>query len=511
MLIPQRRASRKLVCLAVAAATLAGATAAAAAVDPLVRVTGTSPFAAGCEGAPQTGTVYPGGEVEPWVDVNPADEDNVIGDWQQDRYSNGGARGNRSAFSLDGGQTWTIPPVSTAPDTGQAKFSRCTGGNAANGGDFERATDPWVSISPDGTAHQVALSINDSNVNNAILTSRSFDMGRNWEDPVVVKFDDNPTVFNDKETLTADPHDSNFVYVTWQRIVSPNERASSRAAINAAVFRSLAWFARSDNGGASYDVVKPIFNPGAFNQTIGNQIVVLPNGDLVMLFNLILNTGPRQNRGFTAAVMRSTDRGDTWSAPIRIDRMFTDGVRDPADGHDVRTGDILPQIAVDENSGALYVVWQDDRFTGQEQIAFSSSTDGGRTWSPTQRISRVGGVNQAFTPTVRVADDGTIGVQHYDFRNDDPETTPPLTTDVWLLRSEDGGDSWTEERVGNTSFDMTIAPDALGYFVGDYAGLDFAGGGMRPGFKPFHVRSNEPLNPLNRTDVFATTASTAGP
>jgi hypothetical protein len=507
----KRRASRRLVCFVVAAATLAGATVAGAAVDPLVRVTGTSPFAAGCEGVPQTGTVYPGAEVEPWVDVNPANENNVIGDWQQDRYSNGGARGNRSGYSLDGGQTWAIPPVSAAPDTGQAKFSRCTGGTAANGGDFERATDPWVSISPDGTAHQVALSINDSNVDNAVLTSRSFDEGANWEDPVVVKFDDNPTFFNDKETLTADPLDSDFVYVTWQRIVSPNEQASARAAIRAAAFRSIAWFARSDDGGASYDVVKPIFNPGNKNQTIGNQIVVLPNGDLVMVFNLIRNTGDRKNRPYTAAVMRSTDRGDTWSGPILIDRMFTDGVRDPADGHDVRTGDIIPQIAVDEESGDLYVVWQDDRFTGQEQIAFSSSTDGGLTWGPTRRISKVGGVNQAFTPTVRVADDGTVAVQHYDFRNDNPATTPPLTTDVWLLRSEDFGANWTEERVGATSFDMTVAPDALGYFVGDYAGLDFAGSGLKPGFKPFHVRANAATDLLNRTDVFATTASTAGP
>jgi hypothetical protein len=511
MLIPHRRASRTLAGLVVAATTLGGATVAGAAVDPLVTVTGPSPFAAGCEGTPQTGTVYPGAEVEPWVDVNPANENNVVGNWQQDRYSNGGARGNRSAYSLDGGQTWTVPPVSSTPDTGQAKFSRCTGGNAANGGDFERATDPWVSFSPNGTSHQVALSINDSNVANAVLTSRSFDSGANWEDPVVVKFDDNATVFNDKETLTADPLDSDFVYVTWQRLVFPNEMASSRAAERAAAFRSIAWFARSDDGGASYDLVRPIFNPGNKNQTIGNQIVVLPNGDLVMLFNLIRNTGDRKNRGFTAAVMRSTDRGDTWSGPILIDRMLTDAVRDPADGHDVRTGDLLPQIAVDESTGELFVVWQDDRFTGQEQIAFSRSTDGGRSWSATQRISTVGGVNQAFLPTVRVADDGTVAVQHYDFRSDDPASSPPLTTDVWLLRSEDDGATWTEERVGNTSFDMTVAPDALGYFVGDYAGLDFAGGGARPGFKSFHVRANAAGNLLNRTDAFATTASTHGP
>jgi hypothetical protein len=157
----------------------------------------------------------------------------------------------------------------------------------------------------------------------------------------------------------------------------------------------------------------------------------------------------------------------------------------------------------------------DDRFTGQEQMALSKSTDGGLTWSAAQRISTVGGVNQAFTPTVRVADDGTVAVQHYDFRFDDPATTPPLTTDVWLLRSPDGGASWTEERIGNPgdgtgSFDMTTAPDALGYFVGDYAGLDFAGSGVEPGFKPFHVRANSG-NLLNRTDVFSTTASLGGP
>ena len=129
--------------------------------------------------------------------------------------------------------------------------------------------------------------------------------------------------------------------------------------------------------------------------------------------------------------------------------MITDGVTDPADGHPVRTGDLIPQIAVDDESGALYVVWQDDRFTGQEQIAFSSSIDGGLSWSATRRISTVGGVNQAFTPTVRVADDGTVAVQHYDFRFDDPTSTPPLTTDVWLLRSGNGGASWTEERIGS--------------------------------------------------------------
>ena len=72
--------------------------------------------------------------------------------------------------------------------------------------------------------------------------------------------------------------------------MAPSINASARAGERAAAFRSIAWFARSDDNGASYDTVKPILDPGNKNQTIGNQIVVLPNGDLVMVFNLIRNT-----------------------------------------------------------------------------------------------------------------------------------------------------------------------------------------------------------------------------
>ena len=67
-----------------------------------------SPFAAGCEGTPVAGTLYPNSEVEPFVAVNPANAANLIGVWQQDRWSNGGAKGLLGASSFDGGRTWTI-------------------------------------------------------------------------------------------------------------------------------------------------------------------------------------------------------------------------------------------------------------------------------------------------------------------------------------------------------------------------------------------------------------------
>src|SRR5688572_1096808 len=127
-----QRTSRRLrqVFALAAAVALFAVGSAVATVDPTVRVSPiTSPFGgtasgAACQGQAQTGTNYPGAEVEPFVDVNPMNPDNVVGNWQQDRWSNGGATGNMSAYSENGGQSWTIPPVlPAAPNMGQAKFS----------------------------------------------------------------------------------------------------------------------------------------------------------------------------------------------------------------------------------------------------------------------------------------------------------------------------------------------------------------------------------------------------
>src|SRR5215211_814424 len=73
-----RASARRAVLAGVLAAVAIAPATAAAAVDPLTLVSGPSPFAAGCEGAPQTGTVFRNAEVEPWVDVNLADANNLV-------------------------------------------------------------------------------------------------------------------------------------------------------------------------------------------------------------------------------------------------------------------------------------------------------------------------------------------------------------------------------------------------------------------------------------------------
>jgi hypothetical protein len=488
-----------------------------------VRVSGSSPFAPGCGGpgeAVNGGFNYLNAEVEPWVSVNPVNPANMVGFWQQDRWSDGGAHGLVAGVSMDGGATWrqTWPAV-----------SRCAGAAPGDPGYFERSTDPWVSFSPNGDLHAISLSFDDSTARNAILVSKSTDGGASWQRPITVRFD-NPRVvgnnFNDKESLTADPGDSRFAYAVWDRLVSPSERASASGYEHGGLqaWRGPTWFARTTDGGQTWEPARPIYDPGERNQTISNQIVVTPDGTLVNGFQLIkASQNNHGTRGLHIAAMRSTDKGATWSAPVIVAPDPAFGTRDPEPVvcrsfnpnpcNFVRTGDLVPDFAVDRtggpNNGTVYAVWQQHRaFTvlGQpvdDAIMLSRSTDGGRTWSEPVQVNQTpaGSYNrQAFIPSVHVRANGDVAVSYYDMRNDvagDAE----LSTDVWIAHSHDAGLSWDTETHLSGPFDMRTAPYAGGYFVGDYEGLDSVG----DVFRPFFVQANTGV-PANPTDAFSTSA-----
>ena len=74
----------------------AGARAAPYFPSGLTQVSGASPFASCTADAGQVGTVFVGSEVEPWIAVNPTNPSNIVGIYQQDRWSNGAARGMRN-------------------------------------------------------------------------------------------------------------------------------------------------------------------------------------------------------------------------------------------------------------------------------------------------------------------------------------------------------------------------------------------------------------------------------
>jgi len=441
---------------------------------PLVRVSAGSELAVGCNG-PQAGTVFVNTEVEPSVAINPANPAQIVGAWQQDRWNNGGAQGLTLGASSDGGDTWT---VSTAT------FSVCTGGNAANLGDYERATDPWVAISPNGVVFVLGLSFTGDTLapgsSSAMLVARSTDGGLTWSTPFEL-IRDGADFFNDKGAITADTGDSNYVYAVWDRL-DQNEDGPT-------------WFARTIDGGVSWEPARSIFDAGPGNQTLGNQILVLPGGAIVNVFNeidIVNNTASSSLRA-----MRSDDHGVTWGDPVTIAELLAIGAADPETNVVIRDGAGLFSAAVD-TSGVLYVAWQDSRFTdgARDSIALSRSLDGGATWTDPLQVNSDANV-PAFTPTINVRSDGVIGISYYDFRNNTSDRNT-LPTDYWLATSTDA-DTFIEAHLSGP-FDLDFAPDAGGLFLGDYQSLASDGNA----FLPFFVQTNTDTE--NPTDVFIGTA-----
>jgi hypothetical protein len=516
-------------------ATLVGA---AGAATPLVKVTDApSPFPPGCDGVAADGANYANSEVEVRVAVDPRNPAHAVGVWQQDRWSTGGAHGLVAATTHDG-LHWSR---SFAP------FSRCAGGTAANGGDYPRASDPWVDFAPNGDVYQASLSVNLQDVTTAVLVSRSADGGATWQQPVTLRRDTGDA-FNDKESVTADPTDpaGRRVYVVWDRLEGAGLPAGAAAASPLPLVPSKgpAWLARTVDGGATWEPARPIYDPGPGQQTIGNQIVVLPDGTLIDGFavgsgglgrdadggrdgggvdparglepDATTRAGPgdelpgagdlpsdpeaRNLAGFAVAVMRSSDHGATWSAPTVIDQ-----IRPGENSARLRAGQILPTFAVDPATGTVAAVWLDGRFDPSRRaaVALATSTDAGRTWTPPRRVSQTPAAGDAVLPSVAFAPDGTLGVSYYDFRNR-PVSSTAITTDAWLATCPPPctqGATWHESHLGGP-FDAAKAPDSGGAFLGDYEGLV----GIGPGrFRAFFVEA-DPGSSDDPTNVFSTEA-----
>ena len=433
--------------------------------------------------------LYPGSEIEPRSAINPTNPLNIVGEYQQDRWSDGGSRGLVASVSHDGGASWARVVV--------PKTTRCSGGM------FDRASDPWVSFGPNGDLYALSLSFNIFDMHNAILMSKSTNGGDSWSDPIALAED--MTDGLDKESITADPNDSNNVYAAWDRIVTPggSTHASDQGILRARSYKSQTFFTRSTDGGAHWGTPQQLFVDSSFSGSIGSIIGVL--GDGRALLDGLQTYGSADWKGGpcgSMSVLRSTDRGVTWTKkPIIVGPLSCTyaGAHNPDSGALVRSGG-LPDLAVDGNKA--YMVWEDALPTAPTtgRILFSQSLNGGLTWSAPIVISHTPAEADAFVPTVAVNSNHTIGVSYYDFRNNTADGI--ASTDLWLVRcpaSCASSAGWsTEARVTPSSFDMSAAPVARGEFIGDYMGMTTNGAT----FQPFFIQSGTPPAANGPTDAY---------
>ncbi|MFF7239997.1 neuraminidase (sialidase) [Streptomyces collinus] len=472
-------------------ATLAGAAPAAADHDfggsPLVKVSPGDPYAKCTIGARSPDSVvHPGTEVEPYLSVDPRDARRVVTVFQQDRWSDGGARGLAAAWSTNG-RTFRR---STLP------FSLC----APHGADFERASDPWVSTGPDGTVYASGEGVDFTrSTRSALLAATSRDGGRTWRDLTTTHVDEQP-FFNDKPSLTADPVRKGTAYQVWDRLDNDPPGPSS---LDGPGYLSL-----TRDGGRTWSRARRFVRTDAVpdTQTIGHVIVVDRRTGTLHDFYDSLTYSDDLNTVIEAhyAMVTSRDAGRTWSAPVTVARDTSVPEVDPNDpAKTLRAGSTLPSPAVDARTGALYMAYEGSDFSGgrSDSVQLVRSADGGRTWRAPEPVSPKG--VPAFSPSIAVDERGTVALTYYDLRFLKPGNTTTLPTACQLATWPHGDPGHRTERRISPVFDWLQAPFSGGYFLGDYQGLTAAGKGVRAVLTQTHSGA-----PHNRTDVYSGTFRT---
>jgi hypothetical protein len=378
-------------------------------------------------------------QAEPYLHANPENPDNLIAGWQENRFSNGGARALNYAVTFDGGRTWS-----------EASLPMLT---VVNGGVWERASDPWVEFGPGNRVYYTSLLFNSTRPDNAIGVSVSTDGGSTWGNPVIVT--QSTADFEDKQALTVDTYPASpffgNVYVAWDRNVDSNGFTTAQHLL----------VSRSTNGGSTYNRPVRTRKKGA---NIGVIPRVGPDGTLYLAWA----GGSLSGANLSIFFAKSTDGGLSFSPKKKLARIQAAGVAN------LRAGAMLPSMAVDPTTGDLYVAWADARWTGVDQATIMISRDKGATWSDPARVTDGPSNAPAFTVSVAANAQRGVAVSYYSLQND-PQRR--FLADQYVRVSEDGGRTFLPSiRVTRSSFDVRFAAQASGFFLGDYNGLTGAGG-----------------------------------
>ncbi|MED4003658.1 sialidase family protein [Priestia aryabhattai] len=282
----------------------------------------------------------------------------------------------------------------------------------------------------------------------------STDNGQTFGSPFIVGPGYGTYINNDKTNITIDNSQvSPFLgnaYVVYNRQFNINNYSGSAA-----------FLSRSSNGG------------NTFSSTIllSNEKDTVQRPDVTVGITGIVYAGwITTNQGSAFYIKRSFDGGLTFDAnPITVSNvvLVPQVLPVPGYGFTVLT---FANLATDRsngpNSGNIYAVWQDNRL-GYSDVFLSKSVDRGATWSTPVSITGAPQGSQNFFPAIDVDPLlGVVNVVYYTNRLDN------FNLDVFIARSIDGGNIFTNQRVTTTSFNPNGTSPTPAPLIGDYIDVE---------------------------------------
>jgi hypothetical protein len=232
------------------------------------------------------------------------------------------------------------------------------------------------------------------------------------------------------------------------------------------------FFARTINGGVTWE--NPLsWAPPAGLYSQGHDVDACPNGTVIVCYALHGPISPWTETG--VGIGRSTNGGISFSS---VQPAYTaNGTRSTSfNGWDIRTNG-FPRMSIDKSGGPrhgwIYIVMSEYNLApagNDADIVLHRSTDNGLTWSAGVRVNQdpINNGKVQFFPCVRVDENDGVNVVYYDNR-DFPSTGDSCS--VWLSRSIDGGNTWTDMEIADHHFKPKPCVGLVGGYMGDYIGV----------------------------------------
>jgi hypothetical protein len=316
---------------------------------------------------------------------------------------------------------------------------------------FNHGGDPGIAITESGRF--VLSHIGD--IFPGVYTHYSTNLGIDWSPAFTVT----NIQTGDKGTMAIDnSNQSSFkgrIYLAWTYVVSPYAAISSFT---------------TDEGETWSTPI--IVNPNPPLRCVGGSVATSNNGNVYVCWSGITSTLPFREdfAGFSV----STNGGEeNWSAQQNIfDMNGISGTLESKDGIKVNG---LPQVAVDNSGGIrdgwIYIVTTEFDIApagSDPDIILHHSTDGGQTWSAGIRVNQdpLNDGKIQYFPSLEVDDEGGLNILFYDDRN-----TTSDSTDVFLARSTDGGNTWGEFSIKNSRFKPKPILGGASAYQGDHISL----------------------------------------